>query len=76
MLSTGGLWREHGGNRIQNGGEMKKHGKLLRAFMLALGLGVFLVAVSSCVGIQSDPESDLPNNTPAKWEGQSLAIPM
>ncbi|MBQ4479464.1 MAG: hypothetical protein II943_02380 [Victivallales bacterium] len=55
---------------------MKKHGKLLRAFMLALGLGVFLVAVSSCVGIQSDPESDLPNNTPAKWEGQSLAIPM
>ena len=63
--------------KIPNGvkRKMRKRGKLFQAFLLALSLGV-LLGLASCVGIQSDPESDLPNNTPAKWEGQSLAIPM
>lgn len=55
---------------------MRKRGNLFQALFLALSLGVLLGLMSGCVGIQSDPESDLPNNTPADWEGRSLAIPM
>lgn len=50
--------------------------KVLRAFQLALCLAGLLLLAGGCVGIQTDPNSSLPSNTPAKWEGQSLAVPI
>ncbi|MBR4125081.1 MAG: hypothetical protein IKR13_02655 [Victivallales bacterium] len=50
--------------------------ELRRLLQLALCLGVLLWLTVGCVGIQSDPNSDLPGNVPASWEGQSLGMPM
>ena len=61
--------KEHG-----RGKAMQK--KVLRAFQLALCLAGLLLLAGGCVGIQTDPNSSLPSNTPAKWEGQSLAVPI
>ena len=50
--------------------------KLRKVLQVALCVGVLLWLAVGCVGIQSDPNSDLPGNVPASWEGQTLGVPM
>jgi len=46
--------------------------------VLITGLLLCLLALQfSCVSIdETDPNSSLPSNRPASWEGQSLGVPM
>lgn len=44
--------------------------------MFGLLLAMVTLMVSSCVGLQSNPESTLPGNKPAAWEGKSLGVPL
>ena len=53
-----------------------KCSRWVKAFQLALCVGMLLALAVGCVDIQTDPNSNLPSNTPAKWEGQSLAVPL
>jgi hypothetical protein len=46
------------------------------ALLALLLAGVLLCLTAGCVGMVSDPNSDLPSNAPAGWEGKSLGIPM
>ena len=50
--------------------------KLWKVLKVALSIGVLLWLAVGCVGIQSDPNSDLPSTVPANWEGQTLGVPM
>ena len=43
------------------------------AWLLAL---LAAACLASCVGIEADPESDLPGNAPADWEGKTLGVPL
>ena len=49
---------------------------LRQAIRLALCVGALLWLATGCVGIQADPNSDLPGNAPASWEGQTLGVPL
>ncbi len=42
------------------------------------GLLLFLLALQfSCISIaETDPNSSLPSNRPASWEGKSFGVPM
>ncbi len=44
--------------------------------LLLLLAGLLLAAAAGCVGIQTDPNSDLPANAPASWEGKTLGVPL
>ncbi|MCQ2402343.1 MAG: hypothetical protein MJ202_01265 [Lentisphaeria bacterium] len=44
--------------------------------VLLLALAMLAWGAAGCVGIQSDPESNLPNNAPAEWEGKMLGVPL
>lgn len=48
----------------------------LRLLLLPLLFAVLCLALGSCVGLQQDPDSTLPGNRPASWEGKSLGVPM
>lgn len=50
--------------------------RIVPALMLALFLGVLAFAAAGCVGLHSNPDSELPGNKPASWEGKSLGVPM
>ena len=50
--------------------------RMRKILQLALCFGALLWLMVGCVGIQSDPNSDLPGNVPASWEGQTLGVPM
>ena len=47
--------------------------KRVAVWLLAL---LAAVCLSGCVGIEADPESDLPGNAPASWEGKTLGVPL
>ena len=44
--------------------------------LLLLLAGFLAPAAAGCVGIQTNPESDLPANAPASWEGKTLGVPL
>ena len=46
------------------------------SLLLALLALLLLGSAVGCVGMVSDPNSDLPSAAPAGWEGKSLGIPM
>jgi len=48
----------------------------MKAFLTLALLTIMLGLLAGCVGIQSDPNSDLPNNAPAGWEGKTLGLPV
>lgn len=48
----------------------------MKAFLSLLLLLAVLCAMAGCVGIQADPNSDLPSNAPAHWEGKTLGLPV
>jgi hypothetical protein len=51
----------------------KRAGVRFWGVLLAVLAAAFLVG---CVGIEADPESDLPGNAPASWEGKTLGVPL
>ena len=42
-------------------------------FWLLVAFGLML---AGCVGIERNPDSALPGNAPASWEGRSLGVPV
>ena len=51
----------------------KRGGVRVWGWLLAL---LAAACLSGCVGIEADPESDLPGNAPANWEGKTLGVPL
>lgn len=49
---------------------MKTAAKLLAV----AALGAVLLSLTGCVGIQADPNSNLPQNSPAAWENTTFGV--
>ena len=39
-------------------------------------LAAACLAVAGCVGVERNPNSALPGNAPASWEGRTLGVPL
>ena len=50
-------------------------GSLATLRRLAL-VALCALAMAFAAGIHSDPDSDLPGNAPASWEGKTLGVPI
>lgn len=48
----------------------------LRRLALVALCALAMTFAAGCVGIHSDPDSDLPGNAPASWEGKTLGVPI
>lgn len=48
----------------------------IRIFALAVVCGAMLAFGAGCVGMVTNPNSELPANSPASWEGKSLGVPL
>ncbi|MCQ2396201.1 MAG: hypothetical protein MJ106_00700 [Lentisphaeria bacterium] len=45
--------------------------------LVALALcAIIAIVMVGCVGIQTNPDSDLHSNAPAEWEGKSIGVPL
>jgi len=38
-------------------------------------LAAACLVLASCVGVERNPNSALPGNSPASWEGRTLGVP-
>lgn len=47
-----------------------------KALLLLLSTLALAALASGCLSIQENPDSDLPSNAPASWEGKSLGVPL
>jgi integral membrane sensor domain MASE1 len=47
-----------------------------KALLLLLSALLLATLATGCLSIQEDPNSDLPSNAPASWEGKSLGVPL
>ncbi len=47
----------------------------MRRLLVWLAVAACLAA-AGCVGVERNPNSALPGNAPASWEGRTLGVPM
>ncbi len=47
-----------------------------KSLLLLLSALLLATLAAGCLSIQEDPNSDLPSNAPASWEGKTLGVPL